>query len=95
MAATRKRPAPRLPDTDLVGTDPDDLTPLQAVAREILAGRGDLLPSVRRIATEAGLAEPDAVTALTLFRDALSSPGDPNRDPRVAIAAVGGSVVTS
>jgi hypothetical protein len=90
MAATRKPAARRLPETDLVGSDPDDLTPLQTVAREVLTARGDLLPSVERIAG-AGLSETEAVDALTLFRDALGSPGDPNRDPRVAIANAAGT----
>jgi len=35
----------------------------------------------------AGLDEPGQERALTLFRDSLASPGDPNRDPMIAISA--------
>lgn len=87
--AARKRAAPRPSNPYGSSTDTDDLSPANRVASEILTSRGDLLPSVDRI-MGAGLAEDDAVQALTLFRDALDQPGDPNRDPRVAIAAATG-----
>ncbi len=67
-------------------TSPDELSPANQVAYEILAGRSDLLPSIERI-MNAGLPEDGAVQALNLFRDALSMPGDPHRDPARAIAA--------
>jgi hypothetical protein len=66
---------------------PGDLGPAEQIAHEILAARGDLLPSVDRIMT-AGLGTEGTLKAIGLFRDALSNPGDVNRDPRVAIAEV-------
>jgi hypothetical protein len=66
-------------------TSPDDLGPANRIAFDIVAERRDLLPSVERI-MNAGLAEEDTVRAITMFRDALGADGDPNRDPRVAIA---------
>jgi hypothetical protein len=64
---------------------PDDLEPAEQIAHEILTGRRDLLPSVERIMT-ADLGEAGTLRAISLFRDALSNPGDVHRDPRVAIA---------
>lgn len=66
-------------------TSPDDLTPANRIAFDIVAERRDLLPSVERI-MNAGLEDDDTVQAITKFRDALSAEGDPNRDPRVAIS---------
>ncbi|WP_116998207.1 hypothetical protein [Desertimonas flava] len=66
--------------------DIDALSPANRLAYEIIADRRDVLPSVERI-MNAGLAEPDTVNALTLFRTALGSLDDPNRDPRAAVAA--------
>jgi len=65
----------------------DDLSPSNQIAYQILAERSDLLPSVDRI-MNAGLTEDATVQALNLFRDAVANPGDPNRDPRAAIAQV-------
>ena len=65
---------------------PDDLGAANRIAYDIVAVRRDLLPSVERI-MNAGLDEDGTVGALTLFRAALEATGDPNRDPRVAIAA--------
>ncbi len=85
--APRKKATPRPSNPyGTSTTDPDELSPANRVAHEILVQRGDLLPSIERI-MGAGLPEEGAVQALTLFRDALVQPGDPNRDPRVAIAA--------
>jgi hypothetical protein len=64
---------------------PDDLGPADRIAHDILAGRRDLLPSVERIMT-AGLGDDGTLRAIGLFRDSLTTPGDVNRDPRVAIA---------
>jgi hypothetical protein len=64
---------------------PDDLGPADRIAHDILAGRRDLLPSVERIMT-AGLDDDGTLCAIGLFRDSLTTPGDVNRDPRVAIA---------
>lgn len=61
-------------------------TPSEAIAFGIRSDRIDLAPSVQRI-VNAGLNEQGTFQALTLFRDSLTSPGDPNRDPAVAIEA--------
>jgi hypothetical protein len=87
MAAT-KRAASR-PSNPYTSSDPDALSPANRIAHDILVERVDLLPSVDRIMT-AGLDEDDALKAITLFQRSLTKPGDPNRDPRVAIAAVTG-----
>ena len=63
----------------------DDLSPANRIAHDIVAQRRDVLPSVERI-MNASLGEDATVGALSLFRSALSTVGDPNRDPRVAIA---------
>ena len=47
----------------------------------------DLAPSVERI-MDAEISDEQREQALTAFRDSLDTPGDPNRDPRVAIANV-------
>lgn len=72
--------------TKPVPTLPENHTPSEAVAFDIETDRNDLAPSVSRI-LGAGLSEPGTLHAITLFRDSLGSPGDPNRDPSVAIAA--------
>lgn len=63
----------------------DDLGPRERLAHEIVSAYGDLLPSVVRI-MEAELDEEQGLAALTAFRDSIDTAGDPNRDPRVAIA---------
>jgi hypothetical protein len=84
--AVRKRStkAPRNPY--LTSATPDDLGPANRIAYDIVAERRDLLPSVERI-MNAGLDEDGTVGVLTLFRCSLTTTGDPNRDPRVAIAS--------
>jgi hypothetical protein len=68
-----------------------DLGPADSVAYEIVGNRADLRPSVERI-VNAGLSAEATEHALTLFRTALTTAGDPHRDPRAAIAsATGGS----
>jgi hypothetical protein len=67
----------------------DELSPANRIAHDIVAERRDLLPSVERI-MNAGLDETSTIGALSLFQASLVAPGDPNRDPRVAIAAYGG-----
>jgi hypothetical protein len=64
----------------------DDLSPDNRIAYEIVAERRDLVPSVERI-MNAGLDQDETVRALSLFRDSLTTLGDPHRDPRQAIAA--------
>ena len=67
-------------------TLPENHTPSEAVAFDIRMDRIDLSPSVNRI-LGAGLNEPGTFHAITLFQNSLTSPGDPNRDPSVAIEA--------
>ncbi len=64
---------------------PHELGEVEQLAHSIVTERPDLMPSVERIMA-APLDGDDRLQALTLFRDALHAPGDPNRDPRVAIA---------
>jgi hypothetical protein len=64
---------------------PEDASALHRAAHTILTQRGDVLPSIERI-LQAGLPDEVAIRALGLFHDALSTTGDPNRDPRVAMA---------
>lgn len=68
-----------------------DLGPAESIAYEIVGQRADLRPSVERI-VNAGLSLEATEHALTLFQTALTTAGDPHRDPRAAIAsATGGS----
>jgi hypothetical protein len=83
---TKKRPTKAPHNPYLTSESPDDLGPANRIAYDIVSERRDLLPSVERI-MNAGLDEDGTVRALTLFRDSLSTIGDPNRDPRVAITA--------
>lgn len=70
-------------------TDVDELPPRERLAHEIVSTHGDLLPSVVRI-MDAELTAEQGVAALTAFRDSIGVAGDPNRDPRVAIANAAG-----
>lgn len=81
--AIKKRKAAENPY--LSTADPEDLGPADRMAYDLAGERRDLLPSVNRIMS-AGLGEDATVRAMTLFRDSLSTVGDPHRDPRVAIA---------
>ena len=65
--------------------DVESLTPDERLAHELVVRRPDLIPSVERIMT-ADVSNLARSTALTAFSNSLQSPGDPNRDPRVAIA---------
>lgn len=67
----------------------DELPPRERLAHEIVSAHGDLLPSVVRI-MDADLDEERGLVALTAFRDSIDVAGDPNRDPRVAIANAAG-----
>ena len=88
--AAKKRAASAPSNRYVTAGDPDDLGPADRLAHDILTVRGDLLPSVDRIMS-AGLDDTGAAEALSLFQAALDAPGDPNRDPRIAIAAAGGA----
>ena len=81
----KKRAAKAPPNPYLTTASPDDLGPANRIAYDIVHDRRDVLPSVERI-MNAGLDEDATLQAMTLFRDALATIGDPNRDPRVAIA---------
>jgi len=85
-AMVKKSTRHALANPYLRAATPDDLGPADRIAYDIVADRRDLLPSVERI-MNAGLDEESRVGALTLFRSSLGVVGDPNRDPRVAIAA--------
>jgi hypothetical protein len=65
---------------------PEDHTESEAVAHAIISESIDLTPSVNRI-MNAGLSEAGSLHAINLFRDSLGVPGNPNRDPAVAIEA--------
>jgi hypothetical protein len=66
-------------------TAPEDLEPSELIAHEIVTAYADLTPSVGRI-MDAELDAAQRLVAITSFRDSLSTIGDPNRDPRQAIA---------
>lgn len=83
MAAQKKK---KLPPTSLDSIPMESRTEVQHLAVAIQQARPDLEPSVRRI-LEAEIEESQRLHALQLFEVALTSPGDPNRDPRVAITA--------
>jgi hypothetical protein len=83
--AVRKRSTKAPNNPYLTAATPDDLGPADRIAYDIVAERRDLLPSVERI-MNAGLDADGTVGVLTLFRCSLTAAGDPNRDPRVAIA---------
>jgi hypothetical protein len=81
----KKRSTKGMDNPYLTSATPDELGPAERIAYDIVADRRDLLPSVERI-MNAGLDEAGTLGALELFRSSLHAPGDPNRDPRVAIA---------
>jgi hypothetical protein len=80
-----KRATKASPNPYLTTASPDDLEPASRIAYDIVHDRRDVLPSVERI-MNAGLDDEATLRAMTLFRDALITTGDPHRDPRVAIA---------
>jgi hypothetical protein len=65
--------------------DASTLTASERLAHELVVRRNDLMPSVARI-MDADLSEAARSIALEAFSNSLNQPGDPNRDPRVAIA---------
>lgn len=85
-----KKPPARALNQFQTSASPDDLTPANRIASEIVTERLDLLPSIEHI-MNAGLDDETAATALGLFRTALTVPGDPHRDPRHAVTAATGT----
>src|SRR5215207_10670595 len=83
---TKKRSTKAADIPYLTAATPGELAPANRIAYDIIAERRDLLPSVERI-MNAGLDADGTVDVLTLFRCSLTAAGDPNRDPRVAIAS--------
>ena len=67
-------------------TDIEDLSSNEALAHGIVSVRKDLEPSVQRIMDSDELDDDQRDVALAAFSAALEAEGDPNRDPRVAIA---------
>ena len=94
MAATAKRTpaakrttATKRPSKKGKGPElAENHTESEAVAHAILTAFGDLEPSVNRI-MYADLSEPARMHAISLFRDSLTAPGDPYRNPAKAIEA--------
>ncbi len=85
MVIKRPRTSKQAANPYLTADSPEDLEPPNRIAYEIVSERRDLLPSVERI-MNAELPPAATTQALTLFRNSLLAPGDPNRDPAVAIA---------
>ena len=63
----------------------DELGPCEQLAHQIVTDHGDLTPSVERIMM-AEIDDEQRLAALTSFHASLGQIGDPNRDPRTAIA---------
>lgn len=82
MAAQKKKPQP----TELDAIPVESRTPSQHLAVAIQQDRPDLAPSLRRI-LESDLEDEQRLRAMQLFEASLHAIDDPNRDPRVAIAA--------
>jgi hypothetical protein len=81
--STRSKKAPTTPWFN--GTvDITTLSKNEQLAHRLVSQRSDLTPSVQRI-MDADLTEEARDRALTAFNDSLGRPGDPNRDPRLAI----------
>lgn len=70
--------------------DVEELGPSERIAHELVSEFADLAPSVEKI-MDAEISDDGRSAALELFRTSLGSIGDPNRDPRVAIKAAGGT----
>ena len=85
MTTTRKPATKKVAPNWKTPGSPHELEPLDQLAHSIVTDRPDLMPSVERIMV-AALDGDGRLRALTMFRDSLTTPGDANRDPRVAIA---------
>ncbi len=84
MATPKKRKPAETSHWFDATVDVDSLDEDHRLAHELVVRRRDLTPSVARI-MDAELDSAARCRALTAFSDALNTPGDPNRDPRVAI----------
>lgn len=84
MTAKKPRAVPGIAADWASPGSPQDLDELHLTAHGMVNDRPDLRPSIERIMTS-DLDAPGRLRALGLFKDALVSPGDRNRDPRVAI----------
>lgn len=85
MPTPKTRPATKRAKAALAALAGDPTTS-EGVAQAIRTDSIDLTPSVNRI-MNAGLHEAACFRAITLFRDSLGVPGDPNRYPVNAIEA--------
>ena len=85
MPTPKTRPATKRSKAALAALA-EDPTTSEGVAQAIRTDSIDLTPSVNRI-MNAGLHEAACFRAITLFRDSLGVPGDPNRYPVNAIEA--------
>lgn len=75
--------AKKITNPYLTTSSPEELAPAQRLAYDIVSRRADLLPSVERI-MNAGLGD-KTLDALELFDRSLTTAGDANRDPAVAV----------
>lgn len=85
-AAPKKRAAKKRPGQKAGAVLPENHTPSEGAAHALLEERSDLEPSVRRI-MDSELTEPGRLHAIGLFRESLTTPGDPNRTPANAVEA--------
>jgi hypothetical protein len=65
--------------------DVESLAPHQQLAHRLVTQYRDLTPSVDRI-MNAEVSDDARMSALSAFADSIGQTGDPNRDPRVALA---------
>jgi hypothetical protein len=65
--------------------DVESLAPDRQLAHSLVAKHRDLTPSVDRI-MNSELSDDARMHALSAFADSIGQSGNPNRDPRVAIA---------
>ncbi len=84
MATKKPRATPGIALDWASPGSPQELDELHLAAHGMVNERPDLRPSIARIMTS-DLDADARLRALGLFKDALVTPGDRNRDPRVAI----------
>ncbi|MFZ9629351.1 MAG: hypothetical protein ACO3C1_08360 [Ilumatobacteraceae bacterium] len=82
---TKKKATAKLPTLDWLSDNPaHERTDSETLAHAIVVDRPDLAVSIAKI-MKAELDATGRLTALTLFQTSLTTPGDDNRDPMVAI----------